>query len=60
MPKVKTKKAAAKRFKMTGLYNPPAILDEFCELLSKTKIDFSWYKATSAKEMPAKPEPTIK
>ena len=51
---------ALKRFRITGLYKPPAIFEEFCELLSKTKIDLLFCKAISENEIPAKPEPTIK
>ena len=47
-------------FRMTGLYNPPAIFDEFWELLSTTKTNLSFCKAISENEIPANPEPIIK
>jgi hypothetical protein len=42
------------------LYKPAAILEEFCELLSKTKIDLPFCMAISENEIPANPEPIIK
>ena len=32
---------------------------EFCEVLSRTRIDLPLDKQVSAKEMPAKPQPTM-
>lgn len=39
-------------FRITGLYKPPAILEEFCELLSSTKIDLLALRAVRNKYPP--------
>jgi hypothetical protein len=48
------------RFKITGLYKPPAIFEESENHRLLKNIDLPLPNATSAKEIPAKPEPTIK